>query len=54
MSKLFCDIQNSLPATSIENLLTRNLSSGPKSATVPIYAAECTPPQIRGACMYII
>lgn len=22
---------------------------GPKSATVPIYAAECTPPQIRGA-----
>jgi MFS family permease len=22
---------------------------GPKSATVPIYAAECTPPAIRGA-----
>jgi hypothetical protein len=22
---------------------------GPKSATVPIYAAECTPPLIRGA-----
>jgi hypothetical protein len=25
------------------------LGIGPKSATVPIYAAECTPPQIRGA-----
>ena len=22
---------------------------GPKSATVPVYAAECTPPAIRGA-----
>ena len=22
---------------------------GPKSATVPIYAAECSPPEIRGA-----
>jgi MFS family permease len=22
---------------------------GPKSATVPIYAAECAPPKIRGA-----
>ena len=25
------------------------LGIGPKSATVPIYAAECTPPEIRGA-----
>lgn len=25
------------------------LGIGPKSATVPIYAAECSPPQIRGA-----
>ena len=25
------------------------LRIGPKSATVPIYSAECTPPQIRGA-----
>jgi MFS family permease len=25
------------------------LGIGPKSATVPIYAAECTPPRIRGA-----
>ena len=25
------------------------LGIGPKSATVPIYAAECTPPKIRGA-----
>ena len=25
------------------------LGIGPKSATVPIYAAECAPPQIRGA-----
>jgi MFS family permease len=25
------------------------LGIGPKSATVPIYAAECTPPLIRGA-----
>lgn len=25
------------------------LDIGPKSATVPIYAAECMPPQIRGA-----
>lgn len=25
------------------------LGIGPKSATVPVYAAECTPPQIRGA-----
>lgn len=25
------------------------LGIGPKSATVPIYAAECTPPGVRGA-----
>jgi MFS family permease len=25
------------------------LGIGPKSATVPIYAAECAPPRIRGA-----
>ena len=25
------------------------LGIGPKSATVPVYAAECTPPHIRGA-----
>jgi MFS family permease len=29
--------------------LALGLGIGPKSATVPIYAAECTPPQIRGA-----
>ena len=26
---------------------------GPKSATVPVYAAECTPPAIRGALVMI-
>ena len=30
-------------------LLTAGFGIGPKSATVPIYAAECSPPQIRGA-----
>ncbi|KAF2256823.1 hypothetical protein BU26DRAFT_527085 [Trematosphaeria pertusa] len=29
--------------------LALGLGIGPKSATVPIYAAECTPPAIRGA-----
>ena len=29
--------------------LSLGLGIGPKSATVPIYAAECTPPEIRGA-----
>jgi len=29
--------------------LLLGLGIGPKSATVPIYAAECTPPEIRGA-----
>ncbi len=29
--------------------LALGLGIGPKSATVPIYAAECSPPEIRGA-----
>lgn len=31
--------------------LSLGLGIGPKSATVPIYAAECTPPEIRGALL---
>lgn len=31
--------------------LSLRLGIGPKSATVPIYAAECTPPEIRGALL---
>ncbi|KAJ4297671.1 hypothetical protein N0V90_005565 [Kalmusia sp. IMI 367209] len=43
---------NSAPYTWWHMFIARfalGLGIGPKSATVPIYAAECTPPSIRGA-----